>query len=116
MEKTIVIDGKKVTFKTNGATPLRYKAQFQKDYFKEILKMAPLQKLKNKKKTEINANDLEALDFDVFYNIAWVMAKTANPNIPEPIEWLDEFDEFPMIEVIPELQDLLLASIQTKKK
>ena len=41
MEKTIEIDGKKVGFKTNGATPLRYKAQFGKDYFKEILKFAP---------------------------------------------------------------------------
>ena len=44
MEKTIEIDGKKIRFKTNGATPLRYKAQFGKDYFKEILKFAPLEK------------------------------------------------------------------------
>ena len=41
MEKIIEIDGKKIGFKTNGATPLRYKPQFGKDYFKEILKLAP---------------------------------------------------------------------------
>jgi hypothetical protein len=44
------------------------------------------------------------------------MAKTANPSIPEPIEWLEQFDEFPMADVIPELQDMLLTSIQTSKK
>lgn len=114
MEKTIVIDGKKVRFKTNGATPLRYKAQFGKDYFKEILKLAPLQKLQGKK--GISADELAALDFEVFYNISWIMAKTADPTIPEPLEWLEQFDEYPMAEVIPELQDLMLASFQTTKK
>ena len=39
----------KIQFKSNGATPLRYKAQFGKDYFKEILKLAPLEKMRKKK-------------------------------------------------------------------
>ena len=116
MEKTITIDGKEIRFKTNGATPLRYKAQFGQDYFKEILKMAPLQNLSKKKKQDIVPKDLEVLDFEVFYNLAWIMAKTADSTIPEPIAWLEQFDEFPMAEIIPELQDMLLASIQTTKK
>jgi hypothetical protein len=114
MEKTITIDGKQVRFKSNGATPLRYKAQFGKDYFKEIMKLAQLEKLQGKKK--ISAADLDALDFEVFYNISWIMAKTAEPTIPEPLEWLEQFDEFPMIDIIPEIQDLLLSSFQTSKK
>lgn len=117
MEKTILIDNQKVRFKTNGATPLRYKAQFGKDYFKEILKMAPLAKFGGK--TNFEAADLEALDFDIFFNIAWIMAKTAEPTIPEPLEWLEGFEEFPLIEIFPELQDLMIASLQgnsTKKK
>jgi hypothetical protein len=116
MEKTIIIDGKEIRFKSNGATPMRYKAQFGRDYFKEILKMAPLEALANKDKKDIDIKDLEALDFEVFYNIAWIMAKTADSSIPEPISWLEQFDEFPMAEIIPELQDMLLASIQTSKK
>jgi hypothetical protein len=116
MEKTITIDNKEIRFKTNGATPLRYKAQFGRDYFKEILKMAPLQNLSKKKTETIDAKDLEALDFEVFYNMAWIMAKTADSSIPEPIEWLEQFDEFPMAEVIPELQEMLLTSLQTTKK
>jgi hypothetical protein len=114
MEKTIEIDGKKVTFKSTGATPLRYKAQFGKDYFKEILKLAPLQKLNGKK--GLTPDELAVLDFEVFYNISWIMAKTADPTIPEPLEWLEQFDEFPMSVVIPELQDLMVSSFQTTKK
>ncbi len=70
---------------------MRYKAQFGKDYFKEILKMFPLTELANKKgkaKKDVTAEELETLDFEVFYNIAWIMAKTAEPTIPEPLEWL----------------------------
>jgi hypothetical protein len=116
LEKTIEIDGKKVSFKTNGATPLRYKAQFGKDYFKEILKLAPLEKLKSKKKIDITPNDLESLDFEVFFNICWIMAKTSNPTIPEPMEWLEQFEEFPIADIIPELQELMVASFQMSKK
>jgi hypothetical protein len=116
MEKIIEIDGKKIGFKTNGATPLRYKAQFGKDYFKEILKLMPLEKMMKKKKSEIEISDLDALDFEMFYNISWIMAKTYDPTIPEPMEWLEQFDEYPIAEIIPELQELMSASFQTSKK
>ena len=68
---------------------------------------------------DLNPADLDALDFDIFFNIAWIMAKTAEPTIPEPMEWLEGFEEFPMIEIFPELQDLMITSLQgtaTKKK
>jgi hypothetical protein len=116
MEKTIVIDGQKVRFKSNGATPLRYKAQFGRDYLKEILKMSALTNVKKKKDNQIDVKDLEVLDFEVFYNIAWIMAKTADPTIPEPIEWLSTFEEFPIDEIFPEMQELMLASLSSSKK
>jgi hypothetical protein len=114
MEKTIVIDDKKVRFKTNGAIPLRYKAQFGRDYFREIFKMLPLANLGKKKNFGIE--EIEQLDFEVFYNVAWIMAKTADPTIPEPLEWLGEFEEFPIGDIFPELQELMLATMQTTKK
>jgi hypothetical protein len=116
MEKIIEIDGKKIGFKTNGATPLRYKAQFGKDYFKEIMKLAPLEKMMGKKKEEINFSDLDALDFQMFYEISWIMAKTYDPTIPEPMEWLEQFDEYPIADIIPQLQELMASSFQTSKK
>lgn len=111
MEKTLTIDGKEVRFKSTAATPLRYKAQFGKDYFAQIIQ---LNKLKNFKKNNFEA--LENADFEVFYNIIWVLAKTADKTIPEPMEWLDEFEVFPLGEIIPQIQDLILGSLQTKKK
>ncbi len=113
MEKTIEIDSRKICFKSTAATPLRYKSQFGKDFFVDIMKLSSLDGLNSKK---INIEKIEKLDFEVFYNIIWVLAKTADKKIPDPITWLDGFDEFPLFEIIPELQDLILASIQTKKK
>ncbi|MBC1505585.1 hypothetical protein HCJ58_01105 [Listeria sp. FSL L7-1509] len=118
MEKTIEVDGKKIPLKSTGATVLRYKQQFGKDYFSELMKMTkaiePMKK--NKKMTNLADSDLSLLDFEVLYNFVWVLAKTANPNIPEPLEWLDGFDSFPIVDIMPDIEDLLAASIQTKKK
>jgi hypothetical protein len=119
MEKTIVIDGKKVTFKSNGATPMKYKSQFGEDYFQAIFKLISVQKDASKKKLdEINVDDINFnnLDFELFYRMAWVMARTHDPSIPEPEAWLETFDEFPMVEIIPELQELMMTSFQSSKK
>lgn len=111
MEKVIDIDGKQVTFKSTGAVPMRYKMQFGRDFFTDILSLEGA--VKN------DAQSVEAIrkiNFDVFYDIAWTLAKTADKSIPEPLTWLDSFESFPIIEILPQIQDLLFASIATKKK
>ncbi|WP_078434229.1 hypothetical protein [Metabacillus halosaccharovorans] len=113
MEKTLVIDGREVKFKSTGATPLRYKTQFNEDFFADIMKMEQLSKIKGKKLTY---EQIKSLDMEVFYNLCWVLAKTADKSIGEPLDWLDEFDEFPIMEILPKLNDLILSSLQTKKK
>lgn len=115
MEKTIVIDGKHIRFKSTGATPLRYKAQFGKDYFSELMKMNTLRNI-NLESEDADFSSLENVDFEIFYNICWVLAKTADKTIPEPLEWLDGFEEFPMFEILPDLQELIMKSMQSKKK
>jgi hypothetical protein len=114
MEKTLTIDGKQIPFKSTGATALRYKAQFRKDLLAEIMKLGFLEKLSNLE--ELDPSDLEGADFEVIYNFIWVLAKTADPTISDPITWLDGFDEFPILEILPEVQDLLMSTIQGKKK
>lgn len=116
MEKTIEIDGKKVRLKSTGATPKRYKSQFGRDFFADIFKLNALTKLSGKAPEELTLEEMELIDFDVFYDIIWTLAKTADRDIPEPEEWLDSFDEFPLLEIIPQAQDLITASIQSKKK
>lgn len=112
MEKTIEIDGQKVTFKSSGAVPKRYKMQFQRDFFADLLSMEGIVKEKNPSADDIRKN----IDFDVFYDIAWTLAKTADNTVTDPLTWLDSFDSFPIIEILPQIQDMLYASIQSKKK
>ena len=117
MEITLRIDGKDVPFKSSGATAKRYMMQFQRDLLKDVLSMGVV---------EINfdgATDIEKLkwirdniDFNMFYDIAWVFAKTANPSIPDPLTWLDSFDEFPIYEIIEPIKDLLATSFMPRKK
>ncbi|MCE5222054.1 MAG: hypothetical protein LLF98_12580 [Clostridium sp.] len=113
--KVIEIDGKQVEFKSTAATPLRYKKQFGKDYFAEILKLEKLEKAMKSKKMS-DAEKLANIDFELFYNIAWIFAKTADKAIKEPIEWLDEFDSFPIGEILPQLLELITSNMQSKKK
>lgn len=113
MEKTIEIDGRQVTFKSTAATPLRYKAQFGSDFFADIIKMYPIMKLN---KEQLSYETLQSLDLEVFYNILWAMAKTADKTIPDPLTWLDGFDEFPLFDIFEEVQDLIIKNLQTSKK
>lgn len=94
---------------------LKYKAQFGRDALQDIFK---LQNAINTKTNEIK--DLSALDLEVFYNLIWTLAKTADPSLPPPMEWLDSFSEFPLVDVLPELTDMIFSSLtttaQSKKK
>ena len=114
MEKKIKIDGKNVKFKSTGALPMRYKAQFGRDFFKDLYKMQSAVDMKNKKQPTIK--DIESIDFDTFYKIIWILAKTADKDIPEPIEWLDQFDEFPIMDILDEVMVMIESTIQAKKK
>ena len=114
MEKIIEIDGKQVGFKTNGLVPVFYKAQFKRDLIKDLLSMGG-----NNKKAE-DQDQLEWLrdnvDFMIFFDIAWVFARAYDKNIPPQEEWLESFDTFPIMDVFEPLQELLEATISTKKK
>jgi len=123
MEKTINIAGVPVKLKSTAATPFIYKAQFGRDYIKDLLKMASLtdlQKAVNDKGEldvkKLNVEDIEKLDLSVFYNYLWALAKNADSSIPEPIEWFGRFDSLDLGEVMPELENLLSASLVTSKK
>jgi len=114
MEKILTIDGRQVKFKSTGAFLLRYKAQFGRDAIQDIFK---LQNAINPKTNELK--DISALDLEVFYNLIWALAKTADPNLPPPMDWLDSFSEFPLIDIIPEVVDMIfscLKSTTTSKK
>lgn len=47
------------------------------------------------------------LEIEMFENIAFIMAKHADPSIPDtPEEWLDNFNTFSIYQVLPQLIEL----------
>lgn len=113
MEKVLNIDGRQVKFKSTGSFLLRYKAQFKRDALQDIFKL-------QNAIDGSNITNIDVLDIEVFYNLVWTLAKTADPAIPPPLEWLDGFSEFPLMDILPELTDLmfscLTSTVQSKKK
>ncbi|HHX63229.1 MAG TPA: hypothetical protein GX707_21330 [Epulopiscium sp.] len=108
MEKIIKIGDQEVALKTTGATLLRYKIQFGKDLLTELIKLDGAYK-----DGELQP---DKIDFEVFFNILWIMAKTADSTIKPPVEWLDEFEEFPILEVLPKVMEMLVCLMRTSKK
>ncbi len=99
MEKTILIDGRAVPFKATASFLLRYKNQFGRDALDEINRMQA-------------AVDEGNVDIEALYNMAWVLAKTADPTIPAPLDWLDTFETFPIYEVFPQINSLIVESFR----
>lgn len=117
MEKTLIIDNKSVRFKSTGATPLRYKAQFHRDFLQDIIRID--RSINNKKKVKGNKQtlkDVDSINFEIIYNIVWVLAKTADPQIESPLTWYDKFEVFDIVDVFLELQDVISQSISGNSK
>lgn len=107
MEKILNIGGKEIKMKSTAGTMMRYRNNFNRDFIKDLVKLQT--KLNNKLQ---NGEEFEALDLDLFEKIAWCMAKTADHNIPDIENWLDEFDTFDIMQVLPEIMNLLVANME----
>ena len=102
LTKTIEIDGKEVIFKASAAIPRIYRIKFGRDIYKDLAK---LENCVSKNKEESSEIDIPSLE--MFENIAYVMAKHADPSLPDtPEEWLDEFNTFSIYQVLPSLIEL----------
>lgn len=59
-------------------------------------------------------SSLYLFSLEMFENIAYVMAKHADPSIPDnPEDWLDEFNTFNIYQVLPKLIELWGMNIRT---
>lgn len=132
MNKTIIIDGNNVPLKITASFPYRYKAQFGHDILKVIMPiigdLIPLavkmrnfesvDDLENENEDVISelVNRLDGIEMTTLFNIVWILAKTADKNIPEPEEWLDEFDAFPLGEILPEVLSLIIETFATTQE
>lgn len=107
--KKVEIDGKQVPFKASAAIPRIYRLKFQRDIYKDL---SALEKSINQANPDDSNLDLFSLE--MFENIAFVMAKHADPNIPDtPEKWLDEFNTFSIYQVLPQLIELWGLNVKT---
>ena len=107
--RKIEIDGKDVAFRASAAIPRIYRVKFHRDIYKDLRAL--------EKAIGDNSGDESNLDLfslEMFENIAFVMAKHADPTIPDsPEEWLDEFATFSIYQVLPQIIELWGLNVQT---
>ena len=107
--RNVEIDGKQVPFKASAAIPRIYRIKFNRDIYKDLRSLE-----KAVGEGDENNSNLDLFSLEMFENIAFVMAKHADPNIPDtPEEWLDEFNTFSIYQVLPSIIELWGLNEQT---
>lgn len=114
-EKTVNIGEKKVKFRASAAVPRIYRSLFKRDIFKDLSKLQDAVKEGDPSESLLPVEDLE-----MFENVAYVMARHADPSIPPTVEeWLDEFEMFSIYQILPEILELwgtnMFTDIESKK-
>ena len=108
--QTIEIDGKKVPFRASAAIPRIYRIKFNRDIYKDL---AAMEKAIGDNTEEVS--NLDIFSLEMFENIAYIMAKHADPGIPDtPEEWLDAFNTFSIYQVLPKIIELWGINVQTQ--
>lgn len=113
VEKTIMVGEQEVRMRANALIPRLYRYKFGRDM---IADMNQLSKSFKKARSiaadateeEITEAQLSVLDLTIFENVAWLMARQADPSIPnDPDKWLETIDGvFSIYEVLPVILDL----------
>lgn len=121
IKKNILVDGMEVPFKASAAIPRLYRLKFGRDIYRDF---ATLQKAvkgnggKNEEQSEEEKTDsiLRTDALELFENIAYIMAKHADPdNVPsEPDAWLEQFELFSIYRVLPQLMELWGMNLETQ--
>lgn len=107
--KTIEIDGQDVPFRASAAIPRIYRVKFGRDIYRDLAKLE-----KVVKENDQEASGLDTLSLELFENIAYIMAKHADPSIPDIDEWLDGFDVFSIYQILPQIIKLWHLNTQTQ--
>lgn len=109
MIQRIEIDGKQVPFKASSAIPRIYRIKFHRDIYKDLDVLG-----KSVGNGDEGSSHLYMFSLEMFENIAYIMAKHADPTIPDnPEEGLNEFSTFSIYQVLPKIIELWGLNVQT---
>ena len=138
MEKTIKIGNQNVRLNNNIGWALAYKDQFGRDIIPTLMPLlagavdlfsglinetgktdsinvADLAKIADGDAVINAAIHLGGLEFVDFINITWSLAKCADEDIPEPKEWIKQFDSFPIDVIGPAVFELIFKGVVSSK-
>lgn len=105
MERIIEIDGTPVPMKATASTLTRYRAQYGRDLIEDF---DALQK-------EVNKAQISGEAIDIFIRLAHTMAKQADKDITaDPWDWVDQFETFPIREILLPIVSLWSESLGMK--
>ena len=108
--KTVSIDGQEVTFRASAAVPRLYRVKFHRDIYKDL---SALEKSLNA--SDESASTLDSFSLEMFENVSYIMAKHADPSIPDsPEEWLERFNTFSIYQVLPRIIELWGLNLRTE--
>lgn len=112
MEKIIRVGGREVKMRASALIPRLYRFKYGRDIIHDmnILKKA-YKKASDLPETATEEEREDAqfsvLDLTLFENVAYIMAKHADPAQPDsPEDWLEQFDMFSIYEVLPQILTL----------
>ncbi len=108
--KTINIDGIDTTFRASAAVPRIYRIKFGRDIYKDLRSLE-----KSVGENDEKESNLDMFSLEMFEDLAWVMAKHADPTVPDsPDEWLERFNTFSIYQILPQLIDLWGLNVATE--
>lgn len=119
MDDMIKIDGKDVKFRATARTPRLYRGIIGRDMIVDMNKLSKAYKEvqeahKNDTDEEISEARLSVTDLQIFEDVAYIMARHADPTISEsPDEWLDNFNMFSIYEIMPTILKLWAINNKT---
>lgn len=136
MKKVIEIEGQTFTLDNNVGWLLEYQDQFGHDILPDIMPIlgAILEFLEGAMSSGVTMKDakditkaiqngagtsslIELAGFRMTDVIAivWALAKTADPNIDPPRQWVRQYNPFPLDKLLPEVFGLVASGLMSSK-
>lgn len=123
MEKTIDFGGQQIPMRASALVPRLYRFKFGRDMISDMRALQrSMEKVLEDRKAGDDTAELTLDDLTIFENVAYIMAKHADPAVPsDPEEWLDSLEGvFSIYAALPEMLELwglnnLTTSVPVKK-
>lgn len=112
-----MISGRPVVFRKTAGTMLRYKRQFGRELYPDLIKiysLFPALSEYAEKKDDLSdvdkfnlAQTVLCAETEWMYDIAYIMAQQADPTIADELSWLDSFEDINILQVFTQLMPLI---------